>query len=219
MITPESPVPETDLPESMLPPSTHAPNVGGLEMDEIEPVEPWRPLVVPAIIVVVGLAIAWALFAHFGRSKPDASATLIKQYVYQVMVDSGESPQGPGMPGTLPEQDETVVMVQARITNISTEPLTIFDVVSDVKMPGQATGDQSSAALPGDIDRFMQRFPELRAMSMAPLARHTVIPPGSSAEGLMVFAYPWTKAQWTQRKSGQLIVSFQHGQSVTVPLQ
>ncbi|MGB8477480.1 MAG: hypothetical protein WCE63_01390 [Acidobacteriaceae bacterium] len=219
MITPESSDRETPQEESSLAPSAQTPNVGALEMDEIEPTEPWRPLVVPAIIVVVGLAIAWALFAIYGRTKPDASATLLRQYVYQVQVDSGESPQGPGMPGTLPEQDETVVLVQARVTNISKDPLTIFDLVSDVKMPKQATGDQSSAALPGDIDRFMQRFPQLTAMSMAPLTRHTVIPPGGSTEGLMVFAYPWTKAQWTQRKSGQVIISFQHGQSVALPLQ
>ncbi|HZC43573.1 MAG TPA: hypothetical protein VE195_05320 [Acidobacteriaceae bacterium] len=188
-------------------------------MDEIEPVEPWRPLLVPAIIVVVGLAIAWGFFAHFGRSKPDATATFLRQYVYQVQVDSGESPQGPGMPGALPEQDETVVLVQARVTNISKDPLTLFDMVADVKMPGQSSGDQSSAALPGDIDRFMQRFPQLTSMNMAPLTRHTVIPAGGSVEGLMVFAYPWTKAQWTQRKSGQVVISFQHGRSVALPLQ
>jgi hypothetical protein len=219
MITPESPVPETDLPEATLPASAHTPNVGGLEMDEIEPTDPWRPLVVPAIIVIVGLAIAWALFAHFGRSKPDASVTMLRQYAYQVLVDLGESPQGPGMPGKLPEQDETVLLVQARVTNISKDPLTIFDLVSDVKLPGQASGDQSSAALPGDIDRFMERFPQLTSMKMAPLARHTVIPAGGSAEGLMVFAYPWNKDQWTQHKNGNVIISFQHGRTVLLPLQ
>jgi hypothetical protein len=219
MITPEPSDPETLSEESSLPASAQTPNVGALEMDEIEPTDPWRPLVVPAIIVIVGLAIAWALFAHFGRSKPDASATLLRQYVYQVQVDSGESPQGPGMPGTLPEQDETVVMVQARVTNISRQPLTLFDLVADVKLPDQTTGNQSSAALPEDIDRFMQRFPQLTAMSMTPLTRHTVIPPGGSAEGLMVFAYPWTKEQWTQHKNGQVIISFQRGRSVALPLQ
>ena len=219
MITPESSVPASPQEESSLAPSARTLNLGGLEMDEIEPANPWRPLLVPAIIVVIGLAIAWALFAHYGRSKPDASASLLRQYVYQVQVDSGESPQGPGMPGTLPEQDETVVLVQARVSNISKEPLTIFDLVCDVKMPGQSMGDQSSGALPEDIDRFMQRFPQLTSMNMAPLTRHTVIPPGGSAEGLMVFAYPWTKAQWTQHKSGQVIISFQHGRSVVLPLQ
>ncbi|MES2222648.1 MAG: hypothetical protein V4587_16985 [Acidobacteriota bacterium] len=219
MITPESSVPETSQEEPSLPPSAQTPNVGALEMDEIEPAEPWRPLLVPGIIVIIGLAIAWALFAHFGRTAPDASATLLRQYVYQVQVDSGESPQGPGMPGKLPEQDESVVLVQAQVKNISKNPLTIFELISDVRMPGQSTGDQSSAAVPGDIDRFMQRFPQLTTMSMAPLTRHTVIPPGGTVQGLMVFAYPWNKAKWTQRKSGQVIISFEHGQSVTLPLQ
>ena len=219
MITPESPLPETPLSESSLSATAQTPNVGGLEMDEIEPTDPWRPLVVPAIIVVVGLAIAWALFAHFGRSKPDASATMLRQLVYPVQVDSGESPQGQGMPGTVPEQNETVILVQARVTNISKQPLTIFDLVSDVKLNGEAFGSQSSAALPADVDRFMQRFPELRSMNMAPLTRHTVIAPGGSAEGLMVFAYPWTKGQWSQHKGGQIIISFQNGRSVMLPLQ
>lgn len=219
MITPEPSDPETPSEESSLPASAQTPNVGALEMDEIEPTDPWRPLVVPAIIVIVGLAIAWALFAHFGRSKPDASATLLRQFVYQVQVDSGESPQGPGMPGTVPEQDETVVLVQARVTNISKQPLTIFDLVADVKLPGQATGNESSAALPEDIDRFMQRFPQFTSMRMTPLTRHTVIPPEGSVEGLMVFAYPWTKEQWTQHKNGQVIISFQRGRSVALPLQ
>ena len=215
MITPEPPTP-SDLPKVS---DSSSLNVGGLEMDEIEPTEPWRPLVVPAIVVVVGLAIAWALFAHFGRPRPDASATLLRQFVYPVLVDSGESPQGPGMPGTLPKQNETVILVQARVTNISKQPLTVFDLVSDVKLGGEAFGSQSSAALPADIDKFMQRFPELASMNMPPLTRHTMIAPGGSAEGLMVFAYPWTKNQWNQHKEAHVIISFARGRSVMLPLQ
>jgi hypothetical protein len=211
--------PETPLQDSSLPAASQTPNVGGVEMDEIEPLEPWRPLLVPAIVVIVGLAIAWALFAYFGRSKPDASAMVLRQFVYPVLVSSGESPQGPGMPGAVPPQNETVLLVQARVTNISKQPLTIFDLVSDVKLPGEAFGDQSSAALPEDIDRFMHRFPELTSMNMPPLMRHTVIAPGSSAQGLMVFAYPWTKNQWNQHKEAHIIISFQRGRSVMLPLQ
>ena len=203
-------------PDSPLPDS-RPPNVGALEMEEIEPTEPWRPLVVPAIVVVIGLAIAWALFAHFGRSKPDASGTVLRVVAYPVQVDAGNSQTGPGLPGLVPEQDEMVLLVQARVTNISKQPITIFDLMSDVKLKGEA--NQSLAALPGDIDRFMQRFPELKSLSMPPLARHQVIAPGQSAEGLMVFAYPWTKEQWSQHKGAQLIVSFQHARTLTLPLE
>jgi hypothetical protein len=186
-------------------------------MEEIEPTEPWRPLVVPAIVVVVGLSIAWALFAHFGRSKPDASGAVLRVVAYPVQVDAGNSQTGPGLPGLVPEQDETVLLVQARVTNISKQPITIFDLVSDVKLKGEAS--QSLAALPEDIDRFMQRFPELKSMSMPPLARHQVIAPGQSAEGLMIFAYPWTKEQWSQHKDAQVIISFQQARTLTLPLE
>ena len=198
-------------------PNSQTPNVGALEMEEIEPTEPWRPLVVPAIVVTIGLAIAWALFAHFGQAKPDASGAVLREVAYPVQVDAGNSQTGPGLPGLVPAQNETVLLVQARVTNISKDPLTIFDLISDVKMKGESS--QSSAALPEDIDRFMQRFPELKQMSMQPLARHQVIAPGQSAEGLMVFAYPWTKEQWDQHKAAQLIVSFQHARTLVLPLQ
>ncbi|MGH9617477.1 MAG: hypothetical protein ACRD28_12115 [Acidobacteriaceae bacterium] len=194
-------------------------NVGGLEMDEMEPADPWRPLLVPAIVVIVGLAIAWALFAHFGRDKPSASGAVLRQVVFPVQVDSGQSPEGPGMPGSTPEQDETILLVQARVTNITKQPLTIFDLVAEVTLPGQSTGDRSSAALPEDIDRVMQRFPELNSMNSTPLTRHTVIAPGASAQGLMVFAYPWPKKQWDQHKNAQVVVSFQRGHSLVLPLQ
>lgn len=198
-------------------PDSSSLNVGGLEMDEIEPQSPWRPLLAPAIIVVVGLVIAWALLAHFGRSKPDASGTVLKEMVYPVQVDAAVAQTDPGLPATTPEQDETILLVQARITNISQQPLTIFDLNADVKLSGE--NNQSLAAMPEDIDRLMQRFPELTSMRIPPLARHQVIAPGQSAEGLMVFAYPWTKEQWSQHKNAQIIVSFQTGHPLILPLQ
>lgn len=192
-------------------------NVGSREMDELEPPSPWRPLVVPAIVVIVGLAIAWALLAHFGRSKPDASGTVLRTLVYPVQVDAAVAQEDPGMPGPNPAQDETILLVQARVTNISQKPLTIFDLNADITLSGE--NNQSAAAMPEDIDRLMQRFPELTSMRMQPLARHQIIAPGQSAEGLMVFAYPWTKTQWSQRQNAHIIVSFQTGRSLTLPLQ
>jgi len=192
-------------------------NPGVQEMEQLEPSDPWRPLVVPAIIVIVGLAIAWVLFAHFGKAKPDASGSVLREVVYPVQVDSAESQPEPGMPGALDQQNETIVLVQARITNIGKKPLSIFDMVEDVKLEG--TNNQSFAALPEDIDRLFQRFPDLAGLRMQPLARHQTIAPGQSAEGLMVFSYPLSAQQWGQRKNSQIIVSFQNGRSLVLPLQ
>ena len=200
-------------------PASNSPNIGALEMDQMEPPSPWRPLVVPAIIVIVGLCIAWALFAHFGRSKPDASGAILRQVAYPVQVNAADNqPEQPGMTGSATEpQNEMIVLVQARVTNISKSPLTIFDMESDFKLEG--ANNQSSAALPEDVDRLFQRFPDL-ASSRAPLlARHQVIAPGQSAEGLMVFNYAWSKQQWDDRKDAHTVISFQNGRPLSLPLQ
>lgn len=183
----------------------------------MEPSRPWRPLVVPAVIVIVGLAICWALFAHYGRSKPDASGAVLRETVYPVNVDAADTQTDAGMAATQTEQDETIVLVQARVTNISQKPLTLFDMVANVKLAGN--NNQSSAALPEDIDRLFQRFPDLAANRMAPLARHRVIAPGQSVEGLMVFNYAWSAQQWSQRKDAHIVVSFLNGRSLVLPLQ
>lgn len=192
-------------------------NLSVPEMAQVDPQSPWRPLLVPAIVVIVGLVIAGFLLAHFGKAKPDASGAVLRLVVYPVQVDSGGPDQDPGMPaGSVAEQNETVLLVQARVTNISRKPLTLFDMVSDVRM-GETT-TESPDALPEDIDRLFLRFPDLAALHMQPLLRHQVIAPGQSADGLLVFNYPWNKQQWDQHKKAQIIVSFVNGRSLVLPL-
>ncbi len=201
----------------MTSPDSPSPNIGTVEMEQLEPANPWRPMVIPAIVVIIGLAICWALFAHFGRSKPDASGVVLRQVVYPVQVDAAESQPEPGMAGNAAEQNETILLVQARITNISPKPLTVFDIVADIKLAG--ANNQSAAAMPEDIDRLFQRFPDLAGARMQPFARHQVLAPGQSAEGLMVFNYAWSQQQWNQRKDSHLVISFQNGRPLALPLE
>jgi hypothetical protein len=186
-------------------------------MTQVETPDFWRPLVVPAIIVIVGLLIAWALFAHYGRTKPNASGTILKQVVYPVQVESADAAPEPGMAGAVDQPQETIVLVQARITNVSRKPVSVFDIVQDIKLNG--TVNQSFAANPEEIDRLFQRFPDLAGMRMPLLARHQVIDPGQSAEGLMVFSYPWSQDQWNQGKDEHVVVSFQTGPALTIPVR
>lgn len=188
------------------------------ELVQVESPNRWRSLVVPAIIVIILLAIAWALFAHFGQAKPAASAVIIKQMAYPVRVDADVQQPASGMQSDpLIPQSEIILLVQARVTNISSKPIEIFDLFSNVELDG--TTNRSYGALPEDIDRLFQRFPDLEAMRMQPLARREVIQPGKSVEGLMAFNYNWTQDQWNRRKDGRFVVSFQDARSVVVPLQ
>lgn len=198
-------------------PASPSPERGAPEMTQVETPDFWRPLVIPAIVVVVGLLIAWGLFAHFGRTAPDASGRIVKQVIYPVQVESADAAPEPGMAGAVDQPQETVVLVQARVTNVSQKPITIFDIVQDVKLNG--TVNQSFAANSEEIDRLFQRFPDLASMRMPLLARHQVIAPGQSAEGLMVFSYPWSQDQWNQSKNEHIVVSFQTGPALTIAPQ
>lgn len=198
-------------------PSSSPVNLPEIHIVQVDPPSSWRPLVVPATVVIVGLVIAGFLFAHYGRSKPDASGQVMQQGIYSVQVDPGSQPVEPGMAGAVEEQDETVLLVQARVTNVSNHPLTLFDMTASVDSP-QGTR-QSSDALPEDIDRLFQRFPDLAAWHTQSLSRHQVIAPGQSAEGLLVFNYPWTKQQWEQHKQARVTISFENGRSLVLPLQ
>jgi hypothetical protein len=196
-------------------------NIGELEMDQMEPARWWRPLIVPAIVVIIGLAIAWALFAHFGRNKPDSSGSILRQTVYPVQVNTADVQAAQnadnGMAGTIPEQDETILLVQARVTNMTRRPLTIFDIYSTVQLDGSA--HQSGAASPDDIDRLFQAFPNLANMRMPPLQRHQTIPPGQSVDGLIVVSYPWSQQRWALHKASQITVSFDNGNPLALQLK
>jgi len=194
-----------------------SPNAGAPELEQVEPPNPWRPLLIPAIVVVIGLGICWALFAHFGRTKPDATGTVIRETAYPVQVNAAQPPSDTGMAGTVPQQNETILLVEGRITNIGPKPLTIFDMTADIKLHGN--NNRSFAALPEDIDRVFERFPNLAAMRTKLLTRHQVIQPGQSAEGLMVFNYAWSQQQWSQRKNSHLTISFNNGRSLIVPFK
>lgn len=195
------------------------PSGSGPAIAQVEEPHSWRPLIVPAIVVIIGLAIAWAFFAHFGRSKPDASGTILKQMAYPVRINVDTSAPGPGMaPGPEIPQYETILLVDAKITNVSRKPIKIFDLLAAMKLNG--TDSQSDAALPEDIDRVFERFPALQSMRTAPLMRQRVIEPGQSAEGLMVFNFNnWSKDQWVQRKDPRLVVSFQNARTLVIPLK
>jgi len=194
-----------------------SPNASTPELEQVEPSNPWRPLLIPAIVVIVGLGICWALFAHFGRAKPDATGKILRETAYPVQINAAQSQPDSGMAGTVPQQNETIVLVDARITNIGPKPLTIFDMTADMKLNGNS--NRSFAALPEDVDRVFERFPNLAAMRTKLLTRHLVIAPGQSAEGMMVFNYAWSPQQWAQRKKPHLTVSFQNGRSLILPLQ
>ncbi|HEX4019894.1 MAG TPA: hypothetical protein VHX63_02015 [Acidobacteriaceae bacterium] len=179
----------------------------------VDPPHPFRVYAVPIAIGFVITCIAMVTwFLRMGIVHPVANGTLVRLMTYPVQTFSDPDGQGPGMPGAPEDQVQVIALAQVQIKNISKKPLEIFDLNSKLTLPqDQRT---SLGATPNDIDRLFQRYPDLAPLRMEPLARHQVILPGQTAEGLVVFNYPITQDQWNLRRDFKVTVSFDQGLSV-----
>lgn len=199
-------------------PTSPSPKITEPNIALVDPPNPWEqyrlPILIGVIITVIGM-VAW--YARMGSIKAVASGSIVRVMMYPVhTVYNQDDPtdQGPGMPGAPLSQDQILVLSQVQIKNTSDKPLSIFDLSAKLTLPSEQR--ESMGASTGDIDRLFQAFPDLAPLRMEPLARHQVIAPGQTAEGLVVFNYPITQAQWNLRRDLQISVSFDNGLPVVL---
>jgi hypothetical protein len=69
-----------------------------------------------------------------------------------------------------------------------------------------------------DLDNVYMAFPALKPLSGPPLLRESSIEPGGHAEGMVLLNFPLTEADWNQRKTATVTVSFYHQDPFTVTI-
>lgn len=175
------------------------------------------PILIALAITSIGMVL---FYTGVGSVAPVASGSVVRLTMYPIHpvfnpnADSDPGTPGPGMPGAPLDQDQVIVLGQVQVKNISKAPLDIFDLSAQLTLPQEQ--QSSLGASPTDIDRLFQGFPDLASVRMQPLLRHQVIPPGQTAEGLVVFNYPITQQQWKLRRKFQITVSFDKGSSLVL---
>ncbi len=166
--------------------------------------------ILAAAILAGALVAAWF---YFGQRKPFANGDVARITLYPIhnAMSGGNDQQG--MAGQNESYDQLIVFAQIHVHNVSTAPLTILELQGDVTMP-DATEATSLAASQTDANRLFGAYPQLSPLRTEPLLRNTVIPPGQTAEGMLVFNYSMNKAQWEQRKKFAVNVTFDNGMIV-----
>jgi len=194
-------------------PTSPSQNIPDLQLEQVDPPHPIRvyfpAIAVGAVITIIAMLV-W--YTRMGIIHPVASGSIVRLMTYPVHTVSDPDLPGPGMPGVPTDQDQMLVLSQVQIKNTSKQPLQIFDLSADLTLPNDK--QRSLGATTEDINRLFQRFSDLGPLRMDPLARQQVIPPGQTADGLVVFSYPITEDQWKLRKDLQITVSFNAGRSV-----
>ena len=199
-------------------PTSPSPKITEPNIALVDPPHPWEEYRLPILIGFVITAIVMITwYARMGSIDAVASGSVVRLMMYPVhSVYNPDDPAdlGPGMPGAPINQDQVLVLAQVQIKNTSQKPLDIFDLSGKLTLPQQQLIGMAASST--DIDRVFQRFPDLALLHMEPLARHQVIPPGQTAQGLMVFNYSISQDQWNLRRGFQITVSFDNGPPVVL---
>jgi hypothetical protein len=119
-----------------------------------------------------------------------------------------------GSPGGTETNDEVIVLAEVRIHNQSKVPLFVHDLWANLVLPDQERRSLAASTL--DYPKVFIVYPQLASVKTDPLLRDSTIEPGQTTDGTVIFNYPVAKADWDQRKSIDVVVSFLHQKNLVM---
>ena len=171
--------------------------------------KPWFPAVAASSVLAV-LAIGAYLWIHL--TPPVHAGQVLSVNTYPIHRELSTGPvnksRTEGVAGQPDIYDQMIVLADVRIKNQTDIPLFLHDMRGVVHLPD---GDQESlAASATDIRKALIAYPDLKQFQKEPLPRDVTIPAGQQVEGLVVYNYPISKAQWDSRTGMDLNFTFLH---------
>lgn len=174
-----------------------------------------RNLLAPVLIafLLVGVLIALVI-QHNPANRIDLTITRISVYPAHTVFKSNSL-----VVGSDKSEDDLYVIANLRVD----DPLHLPIILKDFTATLTTADDQeitTSAAEVNDLPNIFTSFPALKPLSSPPLRRETLIPPGTSAEGMVLLHFPVTEDVWNHRKSAILNVDLYHQGTfpITIPL-
>jgi hypothetical protein len=164
-----------------------------------------RNLLAPVLIAFVLLGVVIALVLRYTPHKTaDVAITGISVYPAHTVFKSDSI-----LVGTDRAQDDLYVLISLRVDDRLNLPLFLKDFPATLTT---AEGEElhTSATEKQDISALFVTFPALEKLASPPLLRETLIPPGQSAEGMVLLHFPVTQATWNSRKSAILNIDLYH---------
>ena len=178
--------------------------------DETKSSNPW--LSVGGAIAFMVLAAA-AIFVWLYTRPSVHTGEVLSVNIYPIHRDLSKGPNRgsatEGIVGQADTYDELLVLTNVRIRNQTDIPLFLHDMSAVVSLADG--GEQRSlAASQADLAKAFIAYPDLKPLRKDPLPRDLTLQPGQQAEGMMIFNYPISKAQWDSRSGLDITMTFQH---------
>ena len=179
-----------------------------------EPRDPASNALKAVLIALVLVVAAVGAYVYLGEKPPVATGELIHVSAIPIHQQS-DLPAAAGMPGQTDAFDEVLVMAQVRLRNQTNIPLFLHEMYASLALPDDVERT-SIAANKSDFGRAFVAYPQLQPLKGEPILRDITIEPGQTVEGMMLFPFPITGAQYDQKKSLNINVVFMHQKTLTI---
>jgi hypothetical protein len=179
-----------------------------------EPRDPASNALKAVLIALVLVVAAVGAYVYMGEKPPVATGELIHVSAIPIHQQS-DLPAAAGMPGQTDAFDEVLVMAQVRLHNQTNIPLFLHEMYASLALPDDVERT-SIAANKSDFGRAFVAYPQLQPLKGEPILRDITIEPGQTVEGMMLFPFPITGAQYDQKKSLNINVVFMHQKTLTI---
>ena len=164
-----------------------------------------RNLLPPILIALAILGVAFLVYEHINPNiHPQVTATHNNIYSAHTVIKSESL-----LVGRDQAQDDLYVLTTLHVDNPLKFPLFLRDFTGTlVTSDGQLLS--SSAVQKDELANLYIAFPDIKKLASTPLYRDTTIPPGQSAEGMVILHFSATKDDWDHRQSANVAVDFYH---------
>ena len=183
--------------------------------DETITSKAWFPV---AGAILVAVLAAAGIFVWLYTRPPVHTGQVLSVNIYPIHRELGTGPvnKSPteGVAGQPDIYDEMLVLAEVQIKNQTDIPLFLHDMYGVVNLPDE---DQRSLAASGtDFEKAFVAYPDLKPLRKDPLPRDLTLTPGQQVEGMVIYHYPISKAQWDARTGMDLTFTFLHQKALVL---
>ena len=169
----------------------------------------WFPVIVAIAVAVLAAA---GVFVWIYTRPALQTGKVLSVNVKPIHRELGTGPvngsRTEGVAGQPDIYDEMIVLADVEIKNQTDIPLFLHDMWGVVDLPDE---DQRSLAASGrDFEKLFIAYPDLKQLEKAPLPRDITLTPGQQVEGMVIYSYPISQAQWDSRTGMDLTFTFLH---------
>ncbi len=177
-----------------------------------------RNLLLIALVLAIAASVGFGFFYHH-ENHADAEGEVSHVLVLPLHTKYAHVKNTVGADS---EEDTFYVVTVLRVRDRSYAPLFLKDIVGDLRLQdGQLTAGTRVKAQ--DMDRLLAAVPQLKpliaAAGVKPLQPEQEIAPNTTAEGYVVFQYPFVSTLWERRQAASIRIDFykQDALTMTVP--